>query len=73
MTKWSGDTIKLPAIPRKILKNGVLTGGTAQVQQSESGISIAVPQADRQKIDTIISLELDGPAATIKPLSMPAQ
>jgi alpha-L-fucosidase len=56
------DTVKLPPIQQKILSNKVLTGGTATVQQTDSGIEVSVPKADRQEIDTIIELKLDDPA-----------
>jgi alpha-L-fucosidase len=61
------DTITLPPIPKKIIGNSVLTGGLATVNQSEQGIEISLPQSDRQKLDMIITLQLDGPASEIMP------
>ncbi len=61
--KWTGDAIALPPLPRKIIGHRVLTGGTAQVRQTEEGVEVSVPAAQRQEIDTIIALTLDGPAA----------
>jgi len=61
--RWPNDAISLPAISRKIIKTSVLTGGEATVKQSETGIEVTVPSAQRQTIDTIVKLELDGPAA----------
>jgi hypothetical protein len=43
----------------------VLTGGTATLKQSESGIEVGVAAARRHAIDTIVRLEHDGPAAGI--------
>jgi alpha-L-fucosidase len=63
--KWSDCTVKIPAIPAKIVSSRILTGGTTDVQQTESGIEISVPEADRQPIDTIVALELDVNANTI--------
>ncbi|MBE3096218.1 MAG: alpha-L-fucosidase [Planctomycetes bacterium] len=60
--KWEGDTITLPAIDRKVLSSSVLTGGKAAVRQTAEGIEISVAPADRQELDTIIVLTLDGPA-----------
>jgi alpha-L-fucosidase len=57
------DTLKLPAIKQKIVGSSVLTGGTATVNQSADGIEVSVPKADRQEIDTIVVLKLDGPVA----------
>jgi alpha-L-fucosidase len=60
--RWPSDTITLTAIPRKIIKTCVLTGGQATVKQTERGIEIDVPAAKRDAVDTIVKLELDGPA-----------
>jgi alpha-L-fucosidase len=57
------DTLKLPAIKQKIVSSSVLTGGTATVKQSDDGIEVSVPKSDRQDIDTIVVLKLDGPAS----------
>ncbi len=57
------DLVKLPSIRRKIIGSSVLTGGSATVNQTESGIEVSVPKSDRQEIDTIVVLKLDGPAA----------
>ena len=60
--RWPSETIALPAIPRKVVRHGVLTGGQATVKQTASGVDVAVPAAQRHAIDTIVRLELDGPA-----------
>ena len=39
--------------------------------RTASGITISVPAPDRQEIDTIVKLELDGPALDIRPVSLP--
>ncbi|MCY3020326.1 MAG: alpha-L-fucosidase [Planctomycetota bacterium] len=64
---WQGDSVTLPAIQKKIVSSSLLTGGAAQVKQSDEGIEISVPQADRPEIDTIVVLNLDGPAAEANP------
>jgi hypothetical protein len=50
---------------RRVVRHSVLTGGSAVLQQSESGIEVGVAAAQRHTIDTIVKLELDGPAAGI--------
>ena len=60
--KWEGDRVSLPAIVRKIVKSDVLTGGSVEVKQTDGAITLAVPVQDRQAIDTIVRLELDGSA-----------
>jgi alpha-L-fucosidase len=67
---WDGDTLTLPQIPKKIMVSSVLTGGAARVKQSSEGIEISVPKANQQELDTIIKLQLDGPAGEISPLGM---
>jgi alpha-L-fucosidase len=64
-----GEVITLPPINRKVLKSSLLTGGKAEVKQSDKGITISVPASDRQQVDTIIAIDLDGPAADIPPLA----
>ena len=61
--RWPSDTVALPPIARKLVRHTVLTGGKAGVKQSESGLEVALPAAHRHAVDTIIKLELDGPAA----------
>ncbi len=63
--RWPSDTIALPAIPRKIARHSVLTGGAAKLTQTASGIQVTVPAPQRHAVDTIVKLELDGLAATI--------
>jgi len=67
---WDGDTLTLPPIPKKIIASSVLTGGTATVKQNKEAIEISIPNAYQQELDTIINLQLDGPASEIAPVSM---
>jgi alpha-L-fucosidase len=62
---WPSDSIKLPAIPRQIVRHDLLGGGSATVTQSENGIQVSVPAARRHAVDTVVKLELDGPADTL--------
>jgi alpha-L-fucosidase len=62
----SGHSLNLPAIPAKIIGNRILTGGRAVVRQTESGIEISIPEKYRQAADTVVALELDGPAGRIE-------
>jgi alpha-L-fucosidase len=63
--RWSGDTLSLPGIPAKIVGSKSLTGGSPSVKQTDASIEIALPAADRDKLDTIIALDLDRPAQDI--------
>ncbi len=66
---WGGDVLTLPAVPKKILAASLLTGGKVEVQQKQSGLTIHVAPQDRRQIDTIVKLELDGPAMDIPPMN----
>jgi len=57
----------LPPIPKKIIATSVMTGGDASIRQTEQAIEISVPKAYRKELDTIIVLQLDGPASNITP------
>jgi len=65
--KWPGRSVMLPPIDNRIVVHSVLTGGTATVDQTGQGIEISVPAEHRRELDTIVVLELDGPAAKVKP------
>jgi alpha-L-fucosidase len=69
---WPQEVLTLPPLPAKIVQTSVLTGGTAKVSQTDGGIEISVPKADRQAIDTIVVLRLDRPAIGIAPITFPA-
>jgi alpha-L-fucosidase len=64
---WYDDTVLLPAIAKKIVSHAVLSGGQAVVAQTERGVEISIPPQDRDPLDTIIALRLDGPAADLQP------
>ena len=70
--QWGASPLILPAIPRRITAATLLTGGKVDVKQTAEGLAIDVPASDRQEIDTIVKLELDGEALGIPPLAMPS-
>ena len=69
---WPAGKLTLPGIPRRIVRSSVLTGGKVNVEQTAESIEISVPQQDRREIDTIVKLELNGPAGSIAPVGMPS-
>jgi len=69
---WPGEKLSLPPIPKKIIASHVITGGNATITQTEESIEISIPEDCRREIDTIIKLELDGPAEEIAPVSLPS-
>ncbi|MFI5379060.1 MAG: alpha-L-fucosidase [Tepidisphaerales bacterium] len=68
--KWNGESVTLPALPRKVVQSSLLSGsGAVQVAQTETGLTLTVARQDQQEIDTVIKLKLDGPAEEIPPMS----
>jgi alpha-L-fucosidase len=65
--KWDGDTCSLPAIPAKVTAAGILGGGAVDCKQTDDGITLTVPQANRDPIATAIGLQLDRPAMELAP------
>ena len=59
---WPGGSLALPPMPRRLLRATTLTGGNASVEQTTNGLTITLPPAERHTFDTIVKLELDGPA-----------
>jgi alpha-L-fucosidase len=67
---WDKETLTLPPIPRKIIASSVMTGGTVNIVQTDQQLTLSVPKENRQDIDTLIKLELDGSAMDTTPIPM---
>ncbi len=67
---WPEEVLTLPALPAKIVKSSLLTGGQLHVSQTAAGLEITIPKSDRQKIDTIVMLQLDKPAIDVAPIAV---
>ena len=65
---WSQGPLVLPAINKTVLNSYLLTGGEVTVEQTPGSLTIDVAEYYRREIDTIIVLELDGPAMEIEPI-----
>jgi alpha-L-fucosidase len=63
--KWPGEKLKLPALPAKVMRASVLTGGAVNISQTDDGLELSVPPAHRSDLDTVIALELDRPASSL--------
>ena len=68
---WASPSLKLPPIPAKVVGSRVLGGGRVSVRQTDAGIEVFVGEGDRNAADTVVVLELDGPAARIAPVDVP--
>ncbi|CAA6678658.1 MULTISPECIES: alpha-L-fucosidase [unclassified Lentimonas] len=67
LANWSGK-LTLPALPAKMLSTTVLSGGTAQVQQTDDALTISMDPKDINPVNTVIALKLDQSAANITPI-----
>jgi alpha-L-fucosidase len=56
--KWSGESLRLPALKQRILSARLLGGEKVEYRQGAEGIEVTVPQRLRDKVDTIVALEL---------------
>ncbi len=59
---WDQATVELPALPRAVTSATLLGGGRALVRQENGKLTVSVAPTERQTIDTIVQLELDGSA-----------
>jgi alpha-L-fucosidase len=64
------ETLRLPAIPAKVLSARLLAGGPAQFRQTDQGIEITVAAAEQDAADTVVVLELDRAARQITPVAL---
>jgi len=66
--KWSGDTLALPALPKKVVGSALLTGGEVKVEQTATALRVTVAPQARQESDTVVRLRIDGSAMEIAPI-----
>jgi len=70
--RWSRPSLSLPPIPAKVVQCRALTGGKAEVRQTEAGLEVSLPAGDRQPLDTVIALELDRSALGLAAIEVPS-
>jgi alpha-L-fucosidase len=68
---WPGDALKLPPIPARVVGARLVGGGKADVRQTPAGLEVSVLEKDRQPLDTVVALELDGPALALPATDVP--
>jgi alpha-L-fucosidase len=65
---WPAEgPLVLPSLERKVVACQVVGGGVAEAKQLPGGTEIRVAAGSRRAIDTVVRLELDGPAGTLAP------
>ncbi len=68
---WPGaGPLHLPALPVGVVRASLLGGGAIPCAQTGLGLELAVPPALRDELDTIVVLELAGPAQAVAPLAV---
>jgi alpha-L-fucosidase len=68
--KSEDKSLELPPLGRKIVKSELLTGGSCSFKQDEKGISLSMAPAGNSDADTVVKLELDGPALDLPTISI---
>jgi alpha-L-fucosidase len=69
---WNDDTLRLPALPARVVSARRLAGGPVEMAQDGSGITLRIPQGQQDPVDTLIVLELDRPAMELAPVPAPS-
>jgi len=59
--KWPEGPVTLSPIEGKIVASSVMTGGSAQVVQTDRQVKLSVAESDRRELDTIVALKFDRP------------
>jgi alpha-L-fucosidase len=68
LASWNG-TLHLPALPATVKGIKVLTGGAANVSQTDSALEITIDAESIHPVNTVIELTLDRSAAEISPIN----
>jgi len=67
---WDVDVLTLPPLSARVVSCRALTGGEPTWSQTDEGLTLELAPEQRDVVDTIIALELDGPAEAIESISM---
>jgi len=65
--------LKLPPLPAKIVSSCILSGGSADVRRTDRSLEISVSSAERDSVDTVVTLTLDCDSLPIPPIDVPVQ
>ncbi|HTL72551.1 MAG TPA: alpha-L-fucosidase [bacterium] len=68
--QWKTDRLELPAFARNIKSATLLNGGKVEVAKQGDQLLVTVVAASRDALDTVVKLELDGPAADLPVLEV---
>ena len=56
-----------------MVRSRVLTGGKAEMRQTEAGLEVSLPKGDQQPLDTSIALDLDRSALGLAAVDVPVE
>jgi alpha-L-fucosidase len=65
--EWPKGELHLPALPAKILETEALTGGKAEIKQTDKELIVKLSPEYHNQYDTVIKLEIDKNAENISP------
>lgn len=68
--QWKTDRLELPAFARNIKSATLLNGGKVEVAKQGDQLLVTVVAASRDALDTVVKLELDGPATDLPVLEV---
>lgn len=73
ISQWSGDQIQLAPLKSKVTASVCATskGAPLKVEQTAEGITLTLPAAHQDPLDTVIRLSLSGPASAEMPDGKP--
>jgi hypothetical protein len=68
IVRWDSDRVTVPLLDANIMRSTVLTGGEANITRTADSMVVRISAKDRDRFDTIVRLELDGPAGRAEPV-----
>ncbi len=66
--KTDNGKLTIPPLPEKIVSSNLLAGGTVDVKQTDSGVTVSIAEYNIQPTDTIVVLEINGSAEKLEPI-----
>jgi alpha-L-fucosidase len=60
--KWDQNQLNLPPLKAKIVNGKALSGGNVRIEQTDEGTIVRMPVRERNKINTVVKLEMEMPA-----------
>ena len=68
--RWDGESVDLPDIGRRVKRASVASGGRVRAEQAGGRLIVGVPPTERDAVDTVIRLELDGSAMDLPAVAL---